>query len=253
MIKLGFKSLLYSQQIQKPEESFSERKRSILLKLVSNGYNVIYLDPKTVVKQDILLRARQYAATNGTDIIIGINGKDEKDLALEKTPFPSLDSNVLYIKPTIGAQGFLENLKDIMNKDINLDFQSAVNSLVKDGKKVKITGFGRSKADPLYPDGQLESMLSKLDNPSKIFARDLEFLFQQASTPPNDPIKLTRIHIFDPVEFISGKIYFKNLKSVLSKNASIALIHASDDEDVKQLFKIHNLWFLDSRGECKTF
>lgn len=225
----------------------SEHKLSILQKLIKNGYNVLYLDPDTIVLQDMFTKILRYTHNPfNADVMVGSNEGAMMNKDSEAFRISAVDSDIVYFRKTAGAISLLDRIKKYMEENQNSTFENAFNFLIHQ-ETIQITGFGASPHDPIYPSENNPVEQQK----DTRFGSDLTNLFQLGfSTPAEDHNEISRIHILDQEEFVNGKIYFDNDFKMGSKEESVMLIHASNQKNVEKVFKTYKFWYLDSYDVC---
>lgn len=222
------------------QRAFSERKLDIILKLIKNGNEVLYLDPASVVLKDFFQKIGQFAHNPYyADIMLAPN-----DDALKKTE--AYFSDFIIVRQTFGAISLLEKIKIYMDGKSNSDFHDALNSIIKQGTPniVQVTGLGQTPQEPLYPSGN-QQIVQQHD---RQLGPDLTHLFNLGfSKPGENQNEISRIHVLDQLEFSDSKLYLSKIGSI---KKSVMLVHASTEQDVEKFFKTQKLWYLDHQEIC---
>lgn len=248
MSKMGLNSLYYRLNISTEnnlERIKSEYKLSLLSRLTKIGYNILYLDPDTVVLKDVFRKLLQYTkAPYIADIMIGVN---QANVGKQSESLPSFnDSHVLYVRKTQGAISLLKRIENYMVENLTANLQDSFKFLIRQ-EDIQVTGVGASPTDPLYP-GKSNIKTQKED----IVGSDLRNLFQLGSRPDFHQNETLKIHILDPLEFCNVKNYLERTEKMGSIEKSVILVHSSDQINVEGIFKTHKLWYLDSKGVCTS-
>jgi hypothetical protein len=252
----------YNPEIQEgiPEKDAMLRKvfrakPKVLLKILSAGYNIWYLDADTVVNRDFRSKSPHYRdAPFQADIVLSV-GESISIKPTEKVVTPPMtNSAVMYIQNSQRSRKFFADLQDRLNLNPSMDDTTSLNMAVADKRQVLWTGIGDRARTIVYPDEWEPKKEEKAKDPGPKVPRSKGLIgafenFLSYSSPGDD--QPVRLHFFDPLEFVSGHIYFQNPTLIPEGYSGFYVIHADGEKTPIRSFKDNNIWYLDSKGYCK--
>jgi uncharacterized protein YneR len=232
------------------------RKAEIILNLVRADFNVWYLDADIVALREFQSRGLEYTTGElDADVVLAIGDLHPVPSRISVSSPPMPNAGMMYFKNTKNSKKFLDDVISYMKDNPDVDDQSAIRVIVRNGNELQFTGIGSNTFAESYPEeGELAHSGVKSANGNRSeeifpnFVEQLTDFFSLGASKSN----LVKVHFLDQLEFISGQIYFENPESIPDEFSSYRLIHGNGMENIEKLLREHDLWYLDIEGKCSN-